>query len=234
MKNRLLLLVLFSFISCSEIEDDKRYRIQAKFLDLENQPISDVNVTSLRGNNFFSSGVILGNSVSDQQGKVEFTSLVPSGNYVTLAINSLTSIDDEALLLKDFSSLVFVINNSVLEETMNFNLGDFILHEQISFEFQLTKTSTSPAVINWQLIYQDSSFCSFDIETPEDLNQEFTCQNTNTINRTNDVNNPNENINLGINKNSLLTFIYSINGGENQVIEINPNTLNNNAFEFNY
>jgi len=84
-------------------------------------------------------------------------------------------------------------------------LTDFC--KQLLFASKIRKTSTAPIAQDCQLVFQISSSCTFDILDAEDLNQNFYYQRTEMINRINYLNNPNENLNLGENENTIITFI---------------------------
>lgn len=226
------LVLLFLLSSCSEIEDNQRYLIHANFITTSNQPITDINMVSLRDSNFFNPTVLLGNGISDASGNVEFVSLVPTGSHFNMMINA--ELNEFGIQkLNEYSSIHLSIQKDLIANTKIIDLTDFKLKSQIPFHFQINKTSTEPALLSWQITYQSSSFCNFEIENVQDFNQNFECQNTRTISRTNDANNPNENLNISADEETILTFIFSLNGQENQVLEV-PINANTNEFEFNY
>ena len=232
MRYLILLFFCIVFSSCSEVEDNQRYLVQARLTDFSNQPISDIRIQTIRGSNFFSPSVLLGSGLTDLAGEAEFVSLVPTGSRLNLRVNPIL-INESFEADNEYSSVNLKVDKDLISTDKTINLGTLQLFKQHPFSFKIRKTSTTPAVLDWQLIYQTSSSCTFDILDAEDFNQNFSCQRTAEINRINDTNNPNDNLNLRVNENTILTFIYTINNQENQVIEISLNT-NENEFEFNY
>jgi len=232
MKNWLYAIMLLGLFSCSEVEDDERYLIKTRVHDSFNEPISDINLVTIRSSNFFSPEVLLGKGLSDIDGNIEFVSLVPTGSSLNMSINPRFNnfgIEGQST----YSSINLSINKDLLSDERAVDLGTLNLKSQIPFTFTIQKTSAGPAVISWELIYRSSSFCAFNISSFDDFDQDFSCEITQNINRTNDSNNPNEELNISVDENTIITFLYSINEEENQILEITPN-LNNNEFEFNY
>ncbi|GEM_PF-3254717 len=232
MKNLFFICLSLCLYSCAEVENDQRYQVQAKLLSSSNQRISDASMATIRGDNFLNSRVLLGSGVSDIDGDVEFVSLVPTGSYLNLSINpQLRNLDLNHL--PEFPTVNLRIDQELIESNRMLDLGFIRLAPLLDFQFKIVKTSTTPALLNWELTYESSSFCIFTIASSKDFNQNFSCQRTQSISQINDANNPNENLNLSVNEETIVTFKYSINGQDHQIIEITPNT-DENEFEFNY
>lgn len=220
------------FTNCERIQDNKRLVFIGNLIDDVGDPIQEATITSalFDKQTFNNLQNILGQNISDKDGKFELVSLVPLGVSSNLLIN--TNIESKLSIEPLFPRLRLNFFVDIFNENLEVSLDDLMLPRLSHLEIKIRKTSNSSAILNWSLDYQNS-ICIIDIMSQDDIDNISFC---NDFVRSSSQNNPAEPegdrsfISL---RNSIAIFTYSLNNEPDQTIEISINKTDN-VFEFTY
>jgi hypothetical protein len=229
--NLVLVLFIVIFFSCEDVENNRRLLVKGNFVSDNLTPISYVEVFTTFSNNTnpTTTNNFIGQDFSGDNGKFQFTSLVPKSQNVNLVINRNTSnVPQDDFMNRQI--ILFEIENEIFQDIDKISLDNFFIPTMSSLDVTITKTSMESAELNWSLIYNELVCERYITDLVELQNLSF-CDQTNTINFTNNDEDPSFTRNITTITNSNAIFTYSLNGQSEEQIEI---PINNSSTNFHF
>ncbi|WP_271424825.1 carboxypeptidase-like regulatory domain-containing protein [Aequorivita sinensis] len=227
----LFLGIAFVLQSCEvDIMNDKRVLVTGTIVDSNNNPISNISVRSET-----SREALLGETISNENGQFEFTSLMskpPYNFYIAVNSKPFSEIwhyhyDTELIENIDYSAKAFY-DESNNRNASTYHLGVIQLNKYAKLNLHINNIPGVTNTLEYKLNY-DSAICRVNLNG-NDLNR---CEDDESEFRFLDSEYSDIHINVESQLGTTVAFIYKLNGEPEQTISI-PLTNPENTYVFEY